>query len=232
MTIMPANSNYRMFTDPAEILRRSLFNCHARGLDSYVLGEGAHGELIRVFWAGPDGGNQNQHSLRIRSPDSEYLQLAVHSHHCDLDFTLIYGTMINVRAKEAEYGCGNKELKKWVFRSKIAGVKDAGFEKECYSDGRQRSGFFRFDCDFLTEENRKTSMKANDLHTVFVPACSEAMWLVKEHPTTFGRESTKICYSNADLSNFSFDGLYQPMEDNKFNREQVAHVLDMIRHWL
>lgn len=198
------------------VAAKSLKNCHAPGVDSIVLGEGDKGELVRVFWA------RKGHSLGVRHPSSDQLQIAFHNHHCGLYFTVLQGCIINCKI-DAANGCQRGALNKWGFQSKIIAPENPGFVRQ---DG---CIYTRFQSEILTPDDdcRTTSMDADTYHTVFVPS-EEAIWLLHEYPSTYGRDAKKVVYSNSNLSNFSFDGLYQPFT----SREEIQYVLDITAPWV
>jgi hypothetical protein len=216
-------SNIRRFS-LEEIAAKSLKNCHAPGLDSVVLGEGSSGELVRVFWA------RKGHSLGVRHPYSDQLQIAFHGHHCAIDFTVIQGCMINCTVDEVgSHQMQHGKIKLWEFQSKIVSTASPGFAQLLDENGAQRCKYVGLQNEILVDEDmgRITSMNAEDIHTVFVPT-EEAMWLLHEHPTKFGRNTKKVTYSNNDLSSFSFKDLYQPFTD----LEEIKHVLDIASPWM
>lgn len=203
-----------------QIIDKSFRNCHAPGVDSLVLGEGDSGELVRVFWA------RKGHSLGVRHPLSQELQIAFHGHHCDIEIHMLHGCMINSVASRT-FGDGIGHIKAWQFQSKIARPDNgAGFIRQPEHD--MLDGFVN---TILTADKscqaHYTYMHADDRHTVFVPD-EEAFWLIREHPTEYGRETPKVVYSNNDLSKFSFNGLYQPFT----NTEEIAYVLSIAGKWL
>lgn len=197
------------------IAAKSLKNCHAPGIDSIVLGEGDKGELVRVFWA------RKGHSLGVRHPTSNQLQIAFHNHHCGIGYNILQGCMINCRI--ARDGHQGGLLKKWGFESKIIAPESSGFVPQ---DG---CVYTRFQSEILTPDDgcRFTSMDADTHHTVFVPT-EEAIWLLHESPSKYGRDAQKVVYSNSDLSKFSFDGLYQPFTSH----EEIQYILDIASPWV
>ena len=66
------------------------------------------------------------------------------------------------------------------------------------------------------------SMRASDLHTVYVPPGETAAWVVAE-----GAEDPAyrpVTYSDDKLENFDFAGLYEPASD-EFVALKLAHAL-------
>ena len=60
---------------------------------------------------------------------------------------------------------------------------------------------------YTLSEKHSVVMKSTDLHTVGVYQGQIAAWMVEE--TNFNPHHNNICYTNNDMENFSFDGLYQ-----------------------
>lgn len=192
-----------MFLDPSSWspdIGSSFEHAHVRDLHSLVLRPGLG--MVRVYFA--DKG----HELWKNEPSGEGdsfrfvygVSVAAHTHRQDITLTPLFGHVVNVVLVPSRMG---RRLYGFEHRSMIL-TGAGGFVR---GDPRRFS---------LQRSQRMVSiepMAARDFHTVFVPRGERAAWLVEEGTPDDGYDPT--CYSNVDLTHFSFDGLYRRMAPSK-----------------
>lgn len=196
------------------IAARALKNCHARGLDSIVIHENP---IVRIFMTRPD------HELWMNYPNQNNpLSVGFHPHHCNLQFFILQGELTNILAQKTfiddndEWWNDLIELDCFEYQSKIS-------KNEIKFNPVQKK--IKFDLDFIfykknVSEIYKDSfkMKANQIHTVYVPKRMETIWAIfedKEDPNYI-----PYTYSNVELDKQDFSHLYL--------RPTNQEVLDMI----
>lgn len=150
--------------------------------------------MRRIFIATP------KHTLWRNQPGEEF-SVGFHAHHCDLKIECLHGSMRNV-SPGVRAGRGFKE---WRWESPIRGESGrftaTGREFDVHSLG------------MLMRAGDEVRLRAQDLHTIFCPKARYAAWLVSE-----GREDPNYqprCLTNADLQNWSPEGMYLPMVDRE-----------------
>lgn len=169
----------------------ALMNCHVRGLASIML-HGEPGNRIRLFYATAD------HELwRNDYPLQAEMNLAVHPHHCDLNLVLVFGRVCNVRF--VAVGDPQGEFHECRYSSAINDGK-GGLEQT----GKTFS-LSRVQQNWLYPTGDK--MRADELHTIYVPKGESAAWLVFEG--TEDPHYRKVCYTRNPI--FNSDGMYEDM---------------------
>jgi hypothetical protein len=177
-------------------LQKSYKNCHAKGLHSIVLNQSPNGELTRFYYTTSD------HCLEQNLIPEVKTSLAIHSHRFDLKFTTLRGEMINVTYRfptENEF-VESDIFTAWKFQSQILTGRGSFLKQE------HPQKLLFVDAHAICEK-KSIKMKATELHTVGVFQGHKAAWLVEE--TNFNPHHNDICYTNNDMENFNFDGLYQ-----------------------
>lgn len=171
----------------------ALVNCHVRGLTSIVLHDEPENR-VRLFIA--DGHHQ---LWRSDLPAAGPMSLAVHPHHCDVRFVGLLGNVENLVCATTPNPTG--DWTEFEYRSAI--TQGTG--------SFTRTGNERADMHLLKRERMADcpTLRANQLHTVFVSRGFPAAWLVIE-----GREDPKysgLCWSNTEPV---IDGdFYQPLDN-------------------
>lgn len=189
-------------------LKRSYKNCHAKGLHSIVLNQSANGELTRFYYTTSD------HFLEQNLIPEVKTTIAIHSHRFDLKFTTLRGEMINVTYRfplENELA-ESTIFAAWKFQSQILTGQGSFLKQE-----RPQKLLFQDAC--ALSEKHSIVMKSTDLHTVGVYQGQIAAWMVEE--TNFNPHHNDICYTNNDMENFSFDGLYQKY----YSKEEIEMAI-------
>ncbi len=182
-------------TNREQILRNSLSNCHAVGVNSIVLLD-EPGRRIRLFTA------TKNHELYRNGPLSlSEMSVAFHPHHCDIDIEVIKGPIINRIFRIDENG--PLRLTAWRYHSKLRG-EQPGFEEigPVHGFGSRM---------YLLDEGHVSEMKSTDIHTIVTGISSMPAWLIYE-----GAEDPNyqpVCYSDADLTQWTGEGMYQPMTE-------------------
>ena len=189
-----------------EIVKKSLLNCHCLGVHSIMLLD-CPGKTIRLYVA--DIGNE----LYKNEPgEGHKLSIAFHPHHCDLTIEVLRGGLGNWIVEHTG-NVASFVINKYFYHSKIKEDK-IGFEQ-------LRSVFLRTKAINWYGTGESFTLKATDIHTVFCDTNKVTAWLVYE-----GKEDPNYIpysYSDADLENQSFEGLY-----TKPNKEDVLRLLDKI----
>lgn len=181
--------------DIEELASKSLVNCHTVGVDSVMLRD-VNEDRLRAFVV------HDNHALWKNYTIGLPLSIAVHTHHCDVTLTPVYGSMFNVAPVESDYG---KPLTAYRYESQIKGVGKFVMVpgKEIVTD---------FSAALVGKQGKR--LKAKEAHTVYVASHKTAAWFVhegKEDPTY-----ENICWSDADLCAFDFAPLYKPMSVDRF----------------
>lgn len=170
----------------------ALMHCHVRGLASVMLHD-EPGNRVRLFYA------TTEHEMwRNEHPLTREMNLAVHPHHCDLTLALVFGRVCNTRF--------------------VALPSEAGDFHECRYDSAINGGaggLARTGKTFVLQKVQQgwlypsgDRMRADELHSIYVPKGEQAAWLVLE-----GNENPSyqpVCYTRNPV--FDPAGMYQPME--------------------
>jgi hypothetical protein len=128
------------------------------------------------------------------------MSVAVHTHRQDITLTPLFGHVVNVALVPSRTGC-----RLYGFEHKSTILTGTG--------GFVRADPRRFSLQRSQRMVYDEPMSAHDFHTVFVPRGERAAWLVEEGMLDDGYDPT--CYSNVDLTRFSFEGLYRRMMSSK-----------------
>lgn len=170
----------------------ALYDCHVRGMHSIMLHD-EPGNRVRMFIA------SNVHELwRNDFPLDASMNLAIHPHRFDLTLIPVYGQVCNHRFEAVEDDGG--KLFECRYRSGITSG-DSG----CLEQTGRRFRVEHIAADPLVEAGN--FMRADELHTIYVPRDEQAAWLVME-----GQENPlyePVCYTANP--NFDATGLYLPM---------------------
>lgn len=185
-----------------EIISKSLFNCHVKGMHSIMLLE-SPGKTIRLYVAEPDNELWANHPDNIKNGGT--LSLAFHPHHCNLTIETVVGSLYNWEVVEVANGVSDLILDKFIYQSQI--IDGDIFFKRANPD---KVGIKTTNITWLPK-GTSLPMKANAIHTVYCSRSEYTAWLVYE-----GLEDKNYvsnAYSNTDLTKESFEGLYQKPED-------------------
>lgn len=166
---------------------KNLLNCHSIGLHSFPLSF-ENGLYTRIFYADVNHNLYKPH------------EIAIHPHHVDIKITVLDGALTNLIYEVADEG---ETLHKFQWDSHIlngrGGFKYLGQEVIRQVFGRTyRAG-------------ESFTMKACELHTVFVEKDEVCVWKIEESVPTC--EYFPINYSGRNLSNWTSDGLYIEVHD-------------------
>jgi hypothetical protein len=192
----------RLKTNKELVLSKSRMDCHVKGLHSLVLEEKEDGTLVRMYLTAPD------HELYLNYGTTPAMTLAIHGHHCSMEFVGVYGQATNVRYTTAlppdtpSFSLVNG----WWYSSALTEGKP-GFRKlGTFTLRRTKDEFM----------SQNPVMRADELHTVCVDKGNIAAWLVVEKPDTT-HKGEGFCFSNADLSKFDFAAHYKPVSEGDVN---------------
>ena len=207
-----------------EVVRRSVKNCHAKGVDSLLLWADGDKEL-RVFIA-PRG----QHTLESNNlAGFRYtlpMSVGLHNHRFKVTLVPLDGCVYNIMAARPH------TLDKLV--DVTSGLYEDRTPPQCYYLGGWRwdpallGGTGRFvRTERLTSavyvdrpRQLRTALRlpSDLLHTVCVDQYASAAWAVVSNGEN--KHHSKVCYTNDDLSLWSSSGYYIPM-----SRADVEHAL-------
>lgn len=196
------------------LLKKSLLNCHVQGLHSFVLD--ARGDyLTRMFVTSPNHLLWKNH-CGMMTKEWHPLSVAIHPHHVDIEIYPIFGLLWNVEFKVKKNKGENPNdclLDAFKWESEIlsgnGGFKWCG--EKVLQLQQHRSMMWR----------RKYSMRADDLHTVYVTKGQTSAWIIQEKVATGKYDG--ITYSNADLTQWTPEGLYQ-----KPTKDQIVEIFKEI----
>lgn len=174
----------------AGVAFNALAHCHVPHLDSIVLHD-EHANRIRMFFA------NYGHELHRNEIGQEF-SLAIHSHHCDVRLVGLFGHVANER-----YGLTPHAEGPFAEMYYSSGISGAGTMK--HTGNRAVATRLRSDALSL---NKSEYLEAYELHSIYVPAQTNAAWLVFEGAEDKHYSST--CWTNA-TEEFNPEGLYQPM---------------------
>lgn len=191
----------------SEIAAKSIMNCHCIGVHSIMLVD-TPGKTIRLYVA--EKGNE----LYKNKPNSGHqMTVAFHPHHCNITIEVAKGTLFNwvVNEKTDEI-----KLDKFTYSSKIK-AGEITFNK-VGSSGLHTQALHSI------RKGQAVLMSARSIHTVYCSSNEVTAWFVyegKEDP-----EYKPYAWSNADLSNTDFSGLYKAMSDVELVR--ILSIADLI----
>lgn len=204
----------------------SLVNCHARGVDSIMVYD-KPGMGIRLFVA-----NKNhelwKNKLTGSWRDKKFarpMSVAFHPHHCNITLRVIFGNMTNVTVKKRgmrgtkppphqTYSRSTIELAEFEYQTPIGSGQKGSFYRnhpvwvEAWSIGEKRLG------DAFRDKELK--MNADCIHSVHVAKGKECAWFVFEGASD--KNYKPLCYSNDELENFDWNGMYQKMDEPTLDR--------------
>lgn len=165
----------------------ALANCHADGMDSIVLHD-EPGNRVRMFYA------DWHHSLH-RNRDGAF-SIAIHSHHCDIRLVGLFGRPYNDVYALTPHVSG--PFAEMAYTSGVTG------------EGSLTANGGRAFAHLLRSEplTAAVTLKAHELHTIYLPEAQRAAWLVIE-----GAEDehySSRCWTN-DTCRFDSSCLYERM---------------------
>jgi len=166
---------------------KNLLHCHTKGLHSFPVSF-VNGLYKRIFYADED------HNLW------RPIELAIHPHHVDIKITVFEGELFNPIYKADING---KVFNAFKWNSHILNG-NGGFE--CIGTER-----LTLHSHIKYGAGESVTMKACELHTVFVEKGKKCVWLIEETKPTC--EYFPINYSPYDLANWKPDGLYVEVSD-------------------
>lgn len=185
------------------LLEKSLMNCHCEGMDSLVLKDAPN--MVRMFVA------RNNHELWRNSVDDKYrFSVALHRHHCDVTLHPVFGNIYNVSVSDNVDDGEILWLKSWKYRSPILLGDTGGFEPV---------DPMVMPINLLSRKiEAPLYLRANELHTIYVPSGQPAAWYVWEGDEN--PDHSSIVYSNDnDLGKFNFSKLDQPMTEARLKED-------------
>lgn len=184
------------------LLNESLMNCHVPGVHSLILDKDDNGFYTRMFITDRDHTLwKNQCGITNKKWDD--LSVAIHPHHCDIEIYVIRGIFWNVEfSLKTKRGVEKDEVElgRWEWVSEIKNTGKGGFEPF----GTQK--LVKTNVRYLPEKQFH-KMKSDELHTVFISKGQICAWIIQESEASV--PNTGTCYSNADLSKWTPEGLYQ-----------------------
>ena len=193
-----------LHTNRAEIVKKSLLNCHIAGLHSIMLLD-CPGKTIRIYITDPD------HQLNTANG------IALHPHHCSLTLDVVYGELGNSIFKiDNDNAFGGVEYNRFIYESHI-NTGQMGFKL----DG---SDYLRVQKYKRLRTGDSCFMKASEIHTVSCPVNTSNAWIVYE-----GKNNPNYkpyAWSNKDLTKESSEGLY--LKPNFYDIERLLWSVNLI----
>lgn len=181
-------------------------HCHAHNLHSIMLHD-EPGNRIRLFVA------ESGHNLASNNGKDHDMSLAVHPHHCDVRFVNVYGRAENRRYAIVTDGTSDGDWLEMEYRSAITSGGPGSLTSTGVRGTAIHLGSERLD--------KSPSMRAEEMHTIWVPGSEEAAWLVIEGAEDGNYDS--ICWTlNYSPSMY---GLYETM-----TQAEVATLLARCAH--
>lgn len=191
-----------------EIMRNTLFNCHAKGLHSIMFIDKPE-QRIRAFIA------ENDHELWKNGKSYSYVEdmsVGFHSHHCNVTLAPIYGDIYNVSMKEVNPGSG-VPMVMYKYHSKILA-------------GEQR--FTKLNELTVQFEDKSILdprfLHADEYHSIYVPKGQRAAWFVFEGKKW--ADYQPICISNSKTLDTQPDdpAMYLKLTLTEFQSERLSSV--------
>ena len=172
---------------------KNLYNCHTIGLHSFPISFDVGKQLYRrVFYAA-----KNHHLWKP-------FELAIHPHHVDIKITVLEGELFNPLYEIHPDG---EIFQKYRWRSEIkegnGGFQHLGTEK------------IREISNLSYKKGESTTMKACELHTVYVEKGKRCVWLIEEEIPTC--DYFPINYSPYSLDGWDTKKLYIEADDRTRN---------------
>jgi len=204
--LAPGLVDHLLRCNSEQILAKSLKHCHCKNLHSIMLLEHP-GATIRMFVAEPGHELWKNDFFNLTSGRRTNQSLAFHPHHCDLTLGVFHGWINNLTAEQGP-GLLEFQCDRFIYNSQITKGK-IGFTKETREIlNMKKIGRVIF-------EGESLFMPASQIHSVYVGKGEWAAWFALE-----GREDPNyqpVCWSNDDLENADFAGLYEPMTQEFLN---------------
>lgn len=172
-----------------EVLEKSLFNCHVKGVHSIMLLD-SPGKTIRLYIA------DVEHELNPFL--NRVMNVGYHPHHCDLTLKIVIGNLTNITVEETDDIDYDFDIDKYLYKSKIS-------KGEMRFDHVGRTDMKYIYIETLMKGDERY-MKADEIHTVSVEKDKICAWLVFE-----GKEDPNYvpyCYSTTNLNYENGEGLY------------------------
>ena len=184
-----------------KVIKKGIKDCHAKGVDSVVLGLTEEGRLRRAFIAHPG------HDLGMGST----LSVGFHAHHCDVTLEVVHGAMLNINLaagrSHLSYTSDYMELATYEYESPILNGGKGSFTRVSKMKPHDIQTIP------LSTMSEPLFLTANVVHTILIPffLAETCTWVVTE-----GEEDPEyypFVYTNRDLRYDTMQGLYNPMDD-------------------
>lgn len=181
-----------------EIVAKSFFDCHCKGLHSIMLLEKPE-QTIRLYIA--DIGNELYKNFLYPTENGRIgMSIGFHPHHCDLTLACLKGKLYNWVMEESEPRGGfGFFLNKYLYNSKIT-------KGETKFEPLGESVLQTVEWKWI-REGEGVSMKANEIHTVACYPDEITTWMVHE-----GKEDENYipyCWSNVEVDKQDLSNLYR-----------------------
>jgi hypothetical protein len=184
----------------------SFTNYNVKGLHSLVLNPVPH--MRRIFFTTPDH--------EMYDPET----IALHAHHCAIELRPLFGwsAITNWRCIENRHDATNRVTLRegyQEFRYRSALREGTAVEPGVEPRRFEATGGIRSVC--LSGQLMKDAvhLAAADCHTMTVARRASAAWLSTEGPEDPGYDP--VVWSRRDLSKWTAEGLYQPMDADFLN---------------
>lgn len=189
---------------------KSLFNCHALGVDSVVVSE-ENNQLVRIFFAW-----QAEHQLDNLHTDNGQFTVGVHNHKYNISLIPLVGSFINYEVFLGDEETRHGQLYEFEFQS--------GIGSEMQLKYRNMRNIQSINLRELSPGDQRI-MLAPELHTVIVPKDGSHLtaWMVIE-----GMEvNSSLFYSPIEEPSIDATDMYIPMKRAEAE-EALVYLLDRI----
>ena len=193
------------------VLEKSLIDCHVPGLDSIVIKDGPN--MVRMFIAREDHQLWRNRVHGVGSTEFQDLfSVALHRHRQDSTLMPVLGKVFNVQPQTPTSKAHMRPImmRPYSYTSPI--IAGEGHGKFELLDSH--------DIPLSLESkliDKPCFMKADKLHSIYVPKGETAAWLVWEGEKVAVPSTT--VYSNADLLEFDFSVMDRPMESGRLRED-------------
>ena len=188
--------NHLLLNNLDEIVSKSIFNCHCKGLHSIMLLD-APEKTIRLYIAKKGNDMYRNNYIDDMLPRDD-MSIGFHSHNCNLTLECIKGEFHNWLVKEVDFNTKGFNIDKWEYRSHII-TGNMGFEHIDIS--RLETISYNH-----IKKGESVFLNAKDIHTVACNPLETSAWLVYEGKKDIDYKSYNWSINN--LSKVNSDGLY------------------------
>lgn len=181
---------------------QSYLHCHSKNLHSIILGHNTEGNVVRMFVA--DIGHELEHNSLTGIQQGKQT-LTLHDHKTDITIYPIMGEIHNVFVEDStETSSDSIEVGFNTYSYHSAIVEDTG--KFISLDKVQKLSID------MARVSQPIFIPHDQLHTICVTSVCASWVVVEGNPIN---KAQQVCYSSADLSDWTDEGMYVPMTSDQ-----------------